>query len=634
MKLFKVLLLSIFMLAYPVLKSQDRFMAMENHLIRLTPDMPGLDEKVELSVNGVSLQEFLRGLGTAHNLNLSVDPGVTGTVVYNIANARVADVLVFIARQYELDMKFYGSIISISKYVQEVEKPKLVLRRPKVSYDNQTSFLSLELKGDSLDRVAEEITRTSMHNIILSPEVKGKTIHVFIQNRPFDNALDKMALANGLRVTKTNDNFYYIEKEDTGGKTTADKKDFRSGEKDSKKDENSNLQVKKLAENIISVSANNVSLNDIIGTVSRELLANYFLYTELKGNASLYIENVSYDEFLGYLFNGTDYTYKFQDGVYLIGERKLEGLRVTELIQLKYRMVETVNEHIPAQLKEGIEIKEFKDLNGLIVTASAPRMRELKNFLMQVDQVVPMVLCEVLIVDIKKSTIVSTGITAGLGTAPATTGGTILNGVDFTLSSQSINNLIDGINGFGSINLGYVTPEFYIKIKALEDDGYLKMRSTPRLATLNGHDADLTIGKTEYYLEVNNNVVNNGVNQNILQTQQYKSVNADLTVKIKPFVSADEQITLEIDVQQSDFTGKISSTAPPGSVKRHFKSMVRVKDGEMILLGGLEDNKKNDATTGIPLLSRIPIIRWFFSNRTKQRSNDKLSIFIKPTVIY
>src|SRR5688572_28440092 len=102
------------------------------------------------------------------------------------------------------------------------------------------------------------------------------------------------------------------------------------------------------------------------------------------------------------------------------------------------------------------------------------------------------------------------------------------------------------------------------------------MRSTPGLCTLNSHEDSMKIGKTEYYLEVSNNVVNSGVNQNILQTQNYKSVNADLSPKIKPFVSSDEQVTLEIEVQQSDFTGKISTTAPPGTVTRNFKSLIRV----------------------------------------------------------
>ncbi|HEY6435997.1 MAG TPA: secretin and TonB N-terminal domain-containing protein, partial [Ignavibacteriaceae bacterium] len=381
----------------------DRFTVIESNFARLTTDVPGLDQKVEMSVNGVTITEFLRGLATNHALNINVDPSVTGTIVNNFANAKVSDVLLFMCRQYELDIKFFGTILSVYKYDPPKEKPKLVINKPKVGFDNQTNFLTLELRNDTLDRVAEEITKTTMYNVILSPEVKKSQISVFIQNRPFENALDKMALANGLKVTKTSDNFYYIEKENTLQKTNprGENLNFNSNAKGENNDPN--LVIKKLDENIISVMAKNVPLGDILAGVSKELLVNYFLYNELKGNASLYVENASYDEFLNYLFNATDYTYKIQDGVYLIGDRKQEGLRVTELIQMKYRTVEKILEHIPANLKEGIEVKEFLELNGIIVTASSPRIKELKDFIFQVDQVVPMVLCEVIILDVKKS---------------------------------------------------------------------------------------------------------------------------------------------------------------------------------------------------------------------------------------
>ncbi|MFI5203879.1 MAG: secretin and TonB N-terminal domain-containing protein [Flavobacteriales bacterium] len=612
---------------------QDRFTVIETNFARLLPDIPGLDQKVEMSVNGVTVTEFLRGLATNHALNINVDQNVSGIIVNNFANAKVSDVLLFMCRQYELDIKFFGTILSVYKYEPPKEKPKLVDRKPKVVYGNQTNFLSLELRSDTLDRVAEEITKTTFYNVILSPEVKKSQISVFIQNRPFENALDKMALANGLKVTKTADNFYYIEKDNATVKPN-NKGDNFSFNSNTTNPNDPNLVIKKLDENVISVLAKNVPLSDILSGVSKELLINYFLYNELKGNASLYVENASYDEFLNYLFNATDYTYKIQDGVYLIGDRKQEGLRVTELIQMKYRTVEKILEHIPANLKEGIEVKEFLELNGIIVTASAPRIKELKDFIFQVDQVVPMVLCEVIIIDVKKSKMVSTGITAGLSQTPVETGGTVLPGVDMTFSSSSINNFIDGINGFGAINLGHVTPNFYVSLKAMEDAGNLKMRSTPGLSTLNSHEASMKIGKTEYYLEVSNNVVSSGVNQNILQTQNYKSVNADLSLKIKPFVSSDEQVTLEIEIQQSDFTGKISTTAPPGTVTRNFKSLIRVKDGESVMLGGLEDNMKSETTSGVPFLSRIPIIKWFFSNRTREKKADKLVVLIKTTIIY
>ena len=58
-----------------------------------------------------------------------------------------------------------------------------------------------------------------------------------------------------------------------------------------------------------------------------------------------------------------------------------------------------------------------------------------------------------------------------------------------------------------------------------------------------------------------------------------------------------------------------------------------VTNDEMIVLGGLEEKKFSDSGKGLPLLSRIPVIKWFFSNRTKETSKSELLIFIKPTII-
>src|SRR5690606_18796425 len=117
------------------------------------------------------------------------------------------------------------------------------------------------------------------------------------------------------------------------------------------------------------------------------------------------------------------------------------------------------------------------------------------------------------------------------------------------------------------INLGAVTPNFYINLKAMESNGVLKLRSTPQIATLNGHEAKLSIGQTQYYLEVSNNVIGSQNPQNII-SQNYKPVNADLSVSIDPQVSGDEQITMTINVKQASFTERITDTAPPGSINR------------------------------------------------------------------
>jgi len=317
----------------------------------------------------------------------------------------------------------------------------------------------------------------------------------------------------------------------------------------------------------------------------------------------------------------------------LIGERSIEGLRRTELFTFKFRTVDKISETVPAELKKGIDVKVFPDLNSFVLSGSQPRIEELKTFLRVIDRVVPVIQIEVMIMDVQDTRTLSTGIQAGLGDKPATTQGKVYPSLDLTLNSSSINSVINKINGLGVLNLGSVTPNFYLSVKALEQQGLLKLRSTPKLATLNGHEAKLSIGRTEYYLETQNSIV--GVqNPYPVQSQQYKSVNADLALTISPIVSGDDQITLDIKVKQSNFTERISQTAPPGTITRDFESLIRVKNDEMIILGGLDENSTNDSGEGVPLLSRIPVLKWLFSSRTRANKKGKLVIFIRPTVIY
>jgi type IV pilus assembly protein PilQ len=105
-------------------------------------------------------------------------------------------------------------------------------------------------------------------------------------------------------------------------------------------------------------------------------------------------------------------------------------------------------------------------------------------------------------------------------------------------------------------------------------------------------------------------------------------------VTIKPTVSSSEFVTLDLDVQQADFDPNSVPGQPRGTSTRSFQSTVRVKNGDMILLGGLEGKASGRAGSGIPFLSRIPVLKWFFGTRSMSKSKTQLNIFIKPTIIY
>jgi len=120
-----------------------------------------------------------------------------------------------------------------------------------------------------------------------------------------------------------------------------------------------------------------------------------------------------------------------------------------------------------------------------------------------------------------------------------------------------------------------------------------------------------------------------------VETRNFVPIDAELAVSIKPLVSGDGQVTLDLHVIQSDFNGvQIDEEAPPGLNSREFSSIIRIQDQDIAVLGGLEEKVKNDAGNGVPLLARIPVIKWLFSQRRREDSKRKLSVLIKPTVIY
>jgi len=598
---------------------------------------PGLLEKVQVSVSGVTLSDFISAVAFEHNLNVSVDEELNTFVVNNFYDALVKDVFIFLIKKYELDVEFSGSIIAFKAKPEEIQEPIVYEPKPiNVTYKPENKFLSLDLKKDSLNRVAEAITKASGTNVVLAPNVADRVVSVYIENRPFDQVIDMMAKANGLKATVDANGFYYIEADEIAASGNPKTNGKNNGGNVQGRDPSAalSIQLSEFDGRKLSVEAFATPMSEIIEEASELLGEHYFMYDVPEGNATLKVENVDFTELLAHLMNGTDYTFKKTDNYYLIGNRITEGLRATEVIQLENRSVETVQDMIPKDLIGDIEIKEFLELNGLIVSGSYLKIQELREFLYSVDKVVPMVQVDIIIVFSKKSSGLSTGIKAGISSTPVETSGEVFPGLDVTLGSETINWLINAFNGFGIINIGAVTPNFYASLKFLENNSVIDIKSTPKISTLNGHEATFSVGETSYYQQENVSIQPNISGGSVLSNKVWMSTEANLDITVKPFVSADEYVTLEIKVDQDAFNGKVDPSAPPNKTTQTFESLIRVKNGEMILMGGLEKEKSEDTGSGTPVLSRIPVIKWFFSSRKKDKEKSKLHIFIKPTVTY
>jgi type IV pilus assembly protein PilQ len=610
-------------------------------LDELSLQKKGINEVLKIDVSGLSLHDFIASIAEEHQLNIDVDTDLNQSVVNNFFDVTVKDVFIHLIQKYDLDVTFMNNIITFKKRIEvkviEKKLPKVI----DVDYNPQNDFLSVKLENDSLPSVTKAIIDKSGKNLVLAPDVKNLKISSYILNRPFDQVIEMMTKSNDLIATKDENGFYYIEKnkEVNNPNVTSNNSSPKGKKAKVRNDESGYYEVDLNKTGFLSVKANIADASDLLTEAAEKLHINYFMYNKPENEkTTLSADNITFDELLDNIFKGKKYTYRKQDNLYLIGEQATESLRATEIIQLENRSIESVLSSLPKIFTEKLEIKEFIELNGLIVSGSKTALEELKIYIKQIDKVVPMVQIEVIIAQYNKGHDVQTGMKAGLDKInEVQTTGTLFPTSDVTINASSINSLINAFNGFGIFKLGKVTEAFYANLKLLENNSIVKIESTPKIATISGHEAKLSIGETSYYFEQTNQLINNNNNNNgnnILNSGTWKSTDANLSVSIKPFVSIDENVTLTISVEKSSFLGRAGENAPPGKATQKFESLVRVKNGEMILLGGLDELKKEDSGSGTPILSRIPVIKWFFSSRKKGKSNSKLHIFIKPTVIY
>ena len=634
-KMFKkYIIILLLLLSFHIVKSQDRFHDIDIKLDTLSSTIIGLNNEIDFTASGVSIQEFIRAIGVNNNVNISIDSRINNQLINNFSQVKVKDILSFLCKEYSLDITIIGTIISIEKYTPPLIAKTYIPKKLKVSYDALNDYLNIDLKNDSLFLVAKAITDASGKNIILNPEVRNITTSSYIQNMPLESTLREFAYANSLDIKHTEDDFYILSRNKPIAKKTGKKSKYSNKNKNKNNDnsENSSLTVS-YANGLISIDAINADINEILKQVSIESNIDYIMLEPIENDLTLAIKNVGFETLLSFLLSGTSHIFTNENSTFLIGKKANNSLKTTKTICLQHRSVVEFITYIPTTLKSELEIIEFKEQNSIIVHGNLSKIIELEAFIRTVDKIVPMVVIDVLIIDNKSNYTISTGVEAGISESAIQSTVKLLPEADITLGAQSINQLINSFNGLGFVNLGKVTPNFYLSIKALEANGVIKVNSTPKLATLNGSEAKLTLGNTTYYYEERNDVITNQSTQNI-QTKQYKPLKADFTVTIKPIVSGDEQVTLEITVDQSDFTGEVVDGAPPGQVTRSFTSTVRVKNQEMILLGGLEEKVKSEESRGWPILSRIPVIKWLFSSRKKEKKTSKLNIFVKPTIIY
>lgn len=752
----QLLSLYILVLFTHILWGQDstsiRFRNIKNRIDVLKIDVPGLEEKLNVNINSTSLANFLLATSKIHKVNINVDHELNNVNIANgFTDVSVGDLLIFLVKEYNLDIDFTGNILSVKPYVKPTISKKE--KEIKVNYSLQDNTLDLDLDNDPLDKVFRKIMAESGRNLLYSPDLNARNLSAYIQGVDFDTAIDKLSLSNGLEYEKSEDGFYifnslYSEAFVNGGSQGRSNSKSQNVRRIRPKRKKASFfyEILDKENQILSLDVKDTSISDLVYTLVEEFDLDIFLASTLEnqGKTTFKSNRISFDRLLTKVFensgdvstsgNGASdfrYTFKKEKEVYFFGTEGQLSVSSIQFIPLQFRSVELLgdasnngattsrlsgsfnnngggqiffggrnsntnlggfsqNEPLnnsssatnfnnnnqfnssngnrfsnnlnrssssssassqsvgaitslfPEEVLKGLDVKTDIELNGFIVSGPGARVEKFKHFTRYIDKPVPVILLEVMILEVNKSATLEAGLELGVGSEATKSGGVAfprtdgrVSGRDFDriVGNSDFQKIIGGFTGFSSLNLGRLGPRFYVDLKAMESNGNVKILSTPKLSTLNGHKAYLSSGQTTYFEVTNQNFFGSQIPQTS-EVTNFQPIDAELAIEFKPYVSGNGQITLDIQVIQSSFGGRINEAAPPDINSRRFSSIIRMQENDVAILGGLEEKFKDDSGSGVPFLSKIPIIKWLFSTRSRTDRKSKLNILIKPTVFY
>jgi len=179
-------------------------------------------------------------------------------------------------------------------------------------------------------------------------------------------------------------------------------------------------------------------------------------------------------------------------------------------------------------------------------------------------------------------------------------------------------------------------------IKFLKTQGDVNSISNPKVLTLNNQPALITAG-TEYFYKILSETNQQGTGGGVAattQNQTVQSVFAGVLLTITPEISDDKTITLRINPSLSETTVSMADMPntgrdmPPDLARRQLSSVVTVKDGNRIILGGLINTKNTNETSKVPILGDIPILSYLFKYESVVKQTQELVIIIEPHIIH
>ncbi|MFT6275012.1 MAG: general secretion pathway protein D [Halioglobus sp.] len=257
--------------------------------------------------------------------------------------------------------------------------------------------------------------------------------------------------------------------------------------------------------------------------------------------------------------------------------------------------------------------------NALMIYARGKDYKTIKSALDQLDVVATQVIIEASIIEVTLTDDLQYGVewafNGGIGSDYQGSGALRSSTVSAIATgfSYAVTNAVGDIRGI---------------LNALAEESLLNVISSPSVMVLDNQEAYIHVGDQQP-VSAGTTVTDGGT---VVENIAFKDTGVKLTVR--PSVNAGGLVTMDVMQSVTD-VGKVdAATGQRAFLERNISSRVAVRSGESIVLGGLIQENASSANSGVPLLSKIPVLGALFGSTQTTDTRTELLVIITPTAIY
>lgn len=275
--------------------------------------------------------------------------------------------------------------------------------------------------------------------------------------------------------------------------------------------------------------------------------------------------------------------------------------------------------------------------NTLLITAPQDRMDDIIQMVRYLDRRPRQVLVEAVIFEMSVDGFSDLSVQfAGI------LNNAVIGGAQFSLQGRpSLTNLVSAVINGQTIDVGSGgviagVPDNTDRgiaglLSAIAATNSTRLLSTPSIMTLNNKEAEIVVAQNVPFVTGSYSTVSGSAVDNPFQTIERQDVG--LTLKVTPQINADRTVKLDIKQEVSSLTNTESSAGGEITAKRALSTTVLVKDGNVILLGGLLENGAGSVSQRVPGLSKLPLLGGLFRGKNATKNQRVLLVLMRPQVV-